>query len=532
MKIFKHKLYFILMLLMFSMSMYAQVDQTICFNSSTSYSVDSSDGPNGTPGSTYTWSVAEAVFAGTISGAPTNAISIDWGNTPVGIYTLQVVETAGGCDGVPQEITIEIINAPNAGDLAVTSSSICMGDTTQSVSSDGDAGGTWSSSDDTILTVAADGTITPVGVGTATITYTVAGAGSCADNAQNIDVIIVEAPNAGVLAVTSSTICMGDATQIVSSDGDAGGTWSSSDDTILTVAADGTITPVGVGTASITYTVAGAGSCADSTQSIDVNIVEAPNAGVLSVTSSTICMGDTTQSVSSDGDAGGAWSSSDDTILTVAADGTITPVGVGTASITYTVAGAGSCADSTQSIDVNIVEAPNAGVLSVTSSTICMGDTTQSVSSDGDAGGAWSSSDDTILTVAADGTITPVGVGTASITYTVAGAGSCADSTQSIDVNIVEAPNAGVLSVTSSTICMGDTTQSVSSDGDAGGAWSSSDDAILTVAADGTITPIGVGTAIITYTITGSGSCGSDSVNIPVTINPIPTTTAIDFDQN
>ncbi len=276
MKIFNHKLYFILMLLMFSMSMYAQVNQTICFNSSTSYSVDSSEVPNGTPGSTYTWSVAEAAFAGTISDNTTNAINIDWGNTPIGVYTLQVIETTGGCEGEPQEITVEIINAPNAGVLAVTSSTICMGDATQSVSSDGDAGGTWSSSDENILTVGTDGTITPVGVGNATITYTVAGAGSCADSTQNIDLNIVEAPNAGVLAVTSSTICMGDATQSVSSDGDTGGTWSSSDDTILTVAADGTITPVGEGTATITYTITGLGSCGNDSADISVTVYPIP----------------------------------------------------------------------------------------------------------------------------------------------------------------------------------------------------------------------------------------------------------------
>ncbi|MDG4946162.1 hypothetical protein NMK71_07020 [Weeksellaceae bacterium KMM 9713] len=358
MKIFNHKLYFILMLLMFSMSMYAQVDQTICFNSSTSYSVDSSDGPNGTLGSTYTWSVAEAAFAGTISGNTTNAISIDWGNTPIGIYTLQVIETTGGCEGEPQEITVEIINAPNAGDLAITSSTICMGDTTQSVSSDGDAGGTWSSSDENVLTVGTDGTITPVGVGAASITYTVAGVGNCGDSTQNIEVNIVEEPNAGDLAVTSSTICMGDTTQSVSSDGDAGGTWSSSDETVLTVGVDGTITPVGVGTANITYTVTGTGSCEDSQESIQVSIIEAPDAGILTLTSNSICMGDTTQSVSSDGDAGGTWSSSDETVLTVGTDGSITPVGEGTATITYTITGSGSCGNDSADISVTVYPIP------------------------------------------------------------------------------------------------------------------------------------------------------------------------------
>ncbi len=76
--------------------------QNICFGETRNYSVDLADGIIGTPGSTYAWSVLESDFVGIISGNPStsgNSISINWGLTPPGTYTLQVIETNNFCEG-------------------------------------------------------------------------------------------------------------------------------------------------------------------------------------------------------------------------------------------------------------------------------------------------------------------------------------------------------------------------------------------------------------------------------------------------
>lgn len=187
------KLLFLLLAVM-SFTVYGQ--QTLCYDTTGTYEVDIADGPDGTPGSIYDWTVDEPDFAGTINDNGTNSISIDWGTTPVGTYTLTVIETTpnGNCEGDPVTLNVEITAAPNPGDLSATLTTICMGDVAQSVSTDGDTGGTWSSSDDTVLTVDSDGNITTHSAGNATITYTITGSGGCSDDSAEIDITIVPVP--------------------------------------------------------------------------------------------------------------------------------------------------------------------------------------------------------------------------------------------------------------------------------------------------------------------------------------------------
>jgi hypothetical protein len=92
----------ILLLIHFSINTQAQSTvspQHVCYGSLQNYSVDTADGPNGTPGSTYTWFVTESTFTGTYTNNGTNSIIIDWNNTPAGNYTLRLNEINSGCYG-------------------------------------------------------------------------------------------------------------------------------------------------------------------------------------------------------------------------------------------------------------------------------------------------------------------------------------------------------------------------------------------------------------------------------------------------
>ncbi|MDO6813892.1 choice-of-anchor L domain-containing protein, partial [Tenacibaculum soleae] len=82
------------------------------------------------------------------------------------------------------------------------------------------------------------------------------------------------------------------------------------------------------------------------------------------------------------------------------------------------------------------------------------------------------------------------------------------------------APNAGTISGGTS-VCT-TKTLNLSSDGDAGGVWSSSDIARATVDASGVVTGISSGTVTITYTITSAGGCVEES-DVLVTVNKTPT---------
>ncbi|WP_271407222.1 Ig-like domain-containing protein, partial [Tenacibaculum soleae] len=96
------------------------------------------------------------------------------------------------------------------------------------------------------------------------------------------------------------------------------------------------------------------------------------------------------------------------------------------------------------------------------------------------------------------------------------------DQGQGVGVSTVvnPAPNAGAISGGTS-VCT-TKTLNLSSDGDAGGVWSSSDIARATVDASGVVTGMSSGTVTITYTITSAGGCIDES-DVVVTVNETPT---------
>lgn len=109
--------------------------QTVCQGDVKEYAVDLADSANGTPGSTYVWTVtptAPATFNGTQTNvtASGNHISIDWDTSPLGTYTLSVVETnTTGCEtDPPVTLTIEIVARPTAPTVAANPPAICSGD--------------------------------------------------------------------------------------------------------------------------------------------------------------------------------------------------------------------------------------------------------------------------------------------------------------------------------------------------------------------------------------------------------------------
>ena len=120
---------------------------------------------------------------------------------------------------------------------------------------------TWSSSSPAVAAVAADGTVTAVSAGTATITVTTADGGktvSCAVTVTTPDIPAV--PVTGVaLDKTSLLLAVGGSERLSaavtpSDAGDKRVFWSSSDPAVAAVAADGTVTAVSAGTATITVT--------------------------------------------------------------------------------------------------------------------------------------------------------------------------------------------------------------------------------------------------------------------------------------
>jgi hypothetical protein len=111
--------------------------------------------------------------------------------------------------------------------------------------------------------------------------------------------------------------------------------------------------------------------------------------------------------------------------------------------------------------------------------------------------------------------VTGVSADTATITYTVSGTGGCANATATRTITV--RPFAGTLSGNQA-ICVG-STSAFTSNGTAGGSWSSNNVAVATVnATTGVVTGVSAGTATITYTVSGTGGCPNATATRTVTV--------------
>ncbi|MGN8176446.1 DUF7507 domain-containing protein [Flavobacterium sp. 22076] len=289
----------------------------------------------------------------------------------VGTVTYYAQGNNGTCtSAVRTPVTLTITAPPNSGNLSGTQN-ICQGITTN-FSTDGDAGGTWSSSDTAIAAVDGSGAVTGLMPGTATITYTAIGTGGCLNTASTRTVTVEDASDSGILS-GNQNICVGGTSALVS-DGAAGGTWSSDNPAVATVDAGGNVTGAAKGTAVIEYTIPQTGSCPVIPSVITVTIIES-NPGTLSGNQN-VCVGETT-AFTTDGDMGGDWTTDNAGIASVDANGVITGNASGTATITYTVNGLSGCpsASTTRTVTVNVNPPASAVDIAGADSQICPGGT-------------------------------------------------------------------------------------------------------------------------------------------------------------
>lgn len=240
-------------------------------------------------------------------------------------YNVTVTDQSNGCTGSG---TGTIGSGGATADATISAAGpFCPADAPVNLTA-ADPGGTWTGVG---ITNAALGTFDPsvAGIGTWTITYTIAG--SCGD-IQTIDIVV-----GGLLDATitpAGPFCLGDNATDLSA-ATTGGTWSG---TGITNGALGTFDPAtaGIGSWVITYTIAGA--CGNSDTE---TIVVGPNSDATITPVGPFCTSEPAITLSAV-DGGGIWSG---TGITNAALGSFDPAvaGLGNWTITYTISGA--CGD-------------------------------------------------------------------------------------------------------------------------------------------------------------------------------------------
>ncbi len=198
----------------------------------------------------------------------------------------------------------------------------------------------WKSSNTAVATVDANGKVTAVAPGTATITATATDVGGVS---ASCSVTIPQLVTGITLNKSSMSLHTGknESLTVTISPGNATNkavTWKSSDATVATVSTSGKVTAVAPGKATITVTAKdGSGKSA----SCEVTVIRPVTGVTLNKNSVELVTGESetlTATVKPDNASNKAltWKSSDTTVATVSSSGKITAVGPGTATITAT----------------------------------------------------------------------------------------------------------------------------------------------------------------------------------------------------
>jgi uncharacterized protein YjdB len=389
----------------------------------------------------------------------------------------------------------------------------------------------WTTSNELVATVDASGVVTAIGPGTATITGTVEG------KSDATTITVVQAAVASVEVQPNPLLMsVGQATQMIAVAKDPNGnvltgrqvTWASSNQNVATVDAQGKLTAVGAGTATVTATSEGkSGSSAITISTTAVGSVTVQPSTPSVVQGQNVLLTAVVKDVLENVTQNRAvtWSSNNTAIAVVSAAGVVTGVAPGSATITATSEGKSGTAT------VTVLPIPVASIsITPPSVSVTAGKTSQLSATVKDANGntltgrtvTWSSNATAIATVSSSGLVSGVAVGNAVITATSEGKSATAN------VNVL-APILAVGSVTvspaSPSIIAGQTANLAATVKDISGAtvtdraitWGSSDDAVATVSSSGVVTGVKPGSATITATAEGkSGTATATILPVPV----------------
>ena len=403
----------------------------------------------------------------------------------------------------------------------------------------------WSSSDTGVATVA-NGVVTAVAPGTATITVTTDDRGKTATCTVTVaevpvsDLIIKDAGGNAVAGVVLGTASDTEKNLVVAFDPTNATyrtvSWQSSNTGVVTVAkvndTTAVLTAKSAGTADVTVSSAYGANGTTVTKICHVTVYAPVTEFRLNKNATTLTIGENeteTLSVimSADSNPDVTWASSDEDVATVA-NGVVTAHAPGTAVITATSTASATAADSctvtvtqpTTSVSLT----PGTLALSVTDNTKKTGELTATIlPANHTDTPVWSSSNESVATVRFDektgkAIVTAVAKGTAAITVMSGGeSDSCAVTVEDLSVTGVSLDQTSfTMKVTDAAVTL---TATVAPDDAANKAvtWSSSNESVATVA-NGVVTAVGVGSAIITVTTED----GSKAASCYVTVAAIP----------
>ena len=398
----------------------------------------------------------------------------------------------------------------------------------------------WASSNETVGTIDSDGTFTALAEGTANVTATadeIAGTATVTVTAGEPDEPVLESiritPATAVLAINDTRLF---AAAALDQDGavmtGVNVTWTSSDETVGTIDANGTFTALAEGTANVTATAENV----TATAAIIVNDEEPALASIAVAPSAiTLGSGDTATFTATAFDQFGttmtgveiAWTSSDEAVGTIGAGGVFSAVADGTTTVTAT---AGNI---TGTAAVTVTTASSGVAVSPSAITLDRGDSQQFTATVYDPEGnvtpgaevTWESSDEAVGTIDADGLFTAVAEGTATITATAENE----TGTATVTVDLPPAPTRIEVEPATATILPGDTQAFTATVFDQRDnemdwiqvSWSSSDPEVGTIDSAGLFGAFAEGSTDVTAS--AGDVAGTAAITVSATAVPEPT---------
>lgn len=381
----------------------------------------------------------------------------------------------------------------------------------------------WSSSNESVLTVDGNGLLTAVGDGNATITATVDGVSATTD-AITVTTPVVKVSSVSLSASNLKLAVGGEPSTLTTTVEPNNATnknvsWSSSDLEVATVA-DGVVTPVKAGAATITVTT----EDGEYSATCKVTVIQ-PATGITLDKQKVTLVGAATEQlkatvVPAEADQTVVWKSSNESVATVDQTGKVTSVSKGAATITA------STEDGTYSQDCAVTVSNPATSLTVDQSSLNLAKGEEGTVKASLAGALAGEVDETKLALDdtgaskafkvvdnGDGSYTVVALKTGSGSFVIT-AGSLS---QTVSVSVTNPAQKVELNKTNLSFTVGDASAKLSATvtpadaDDTTVSWTSSDSSIATVK-DGVVTPLKAGTATITAT------CGDKTMTCTVTV--------------
>jgi gliding motility-associated-like protein len=512
-------------------------------------------------GTTYTWTVVDNpnVVGETNANTAQNSIV----QTLVNAYTSaqQVVYTVtpsfNGCVGTPFTYTVTV-STPVTVAALTGATNVCLGSTTQLASAT--SGGVWTSSNTAVATVSSTGVVSGLTTGSTTISYTVTNSVGCT-GVVTANVNVNALPVATITPSGATTFCQGSSVTLTASAG-ASYLWSNGLQTqaitvntagnysvqvfnaagcvttssavavvvnalpTATITASGSTTfcqggsvtltasagssylwSNGATTQSITATTSGcysvtvtnANGCSATSACTQVTVNALPVATISSLNGNSFCQGGSVTLVSTPGSIY-AWSNGLQTqSINVTAS----------ANLTVTVTNANGCFATSAPFAVTMNALPTAVITAGGPTTFCQGGSVV-LTATGGTSYTWSNSTSTSNTL----TVSTPGV----YTVTATNANGCTATSAPVTVTVNALPVVAAIAGAND-VCVGST--SILTNATPSGVWTSSNAAVATVSATGTVTGVTAGSATINYTVTNASGCVT-TTSMLVNVNAVP----------